>query len=689
MKLSDNEKRDLIRLIEAGEIIPEKFRFLLFEKKNQIELTWKGKSDEITNVVLPFHVVEHVDEPRTETVKMIQESFDFSSGRQIDGWSNKLIWGDNKYILSSLKNGPMRDAIEKEGGLKLIYIDPPFDTAADFSIEVNIGEKQYHKKQNALEHIAYSDTWGDGEDSFLSMIYERLILMKSLLSSDGSIFVHCDWRLNSSLRLVMDEVFGNYINEIALCYTGPTNQKKNFPKKHDTILYYAKDNENYTFNVEETRVDYKKSNLSTGKSSLAGRADDEILLKYDDRGKQIEDYWTDIRTGSHIPKGIRNIAGNYPTLKDTKLLERIIKVASNEGDLIADFFSGSGTLAEVAEKNNRKWICSDLGKFAIHTTRKRMITTQRNLKKEDKSWRSFEVLNLGKYQTEHYLNDGKVERDINKKNLQLKKERDFEKLIIDAYQATKINSFKTLHAKKGDVFVSIGPVNQPISRKFCDEVINECLKNKITKVEILGFETEMNLFPIITQEANSKGLRLNYKTIPMEVFPDIPGEGIFYDPAYIEVIPHIKKNKLSVELLHFKVFYSDTKNAMEELPNNKTRIYVKDGEIIESKNKNGKIEHKNLTENWHDWIDYWSVDFDFESKKEIISKKNDSGEFEDFWTGNFIFENEWQSYREENKDKKLMFKSSEVEVTKGKKTIAVKVVDIFGNDTMKILSINI
>ena len=175
----------------------------------------------------------------------------------------------------------------------------------------------------------------------------------------------------------------------------------------------------------------------------------------------------------------------------------------------------------------------------------------------------------------------------------------------------------------------------------------------------------------------------------MEVFPDIPGEGIFYDPAYIEVIPHIKKNKLSVELLHFKVFYSDTKNAMEELPNNKTRIYVKDGEIIESKNKNGKIEHKNLTENWHDWIDYWSVDFDFESKKEIISKKNDSGEFEDFWTGNFIFENEWQSYREENKDKKLMFKSSEVEVTKGKKTIAVKVVDIFGNDTMKILSINI
>ena len=247
MKLTDNEKRDIVNLIEQGKNLPEKYRFLLFDESKQVELTWNGKSDEITNVELPFQIIEQVDEPRTEDIKMLQSSFDFATGQQITGWTNKLIWGDNKYILSSLKNGPMREEIEKQGGIKLIYIDPPFDVGADFSMEVDIGNSSYEKKPNVLEQIAYRDTWGQGEDSFISMIFERLILMKDILSEDGLLFVHCDSRVNSLIRLALDEIFNkeNFINEIVwkrIFGAGKSSQfaQRKFGSNTDTIYVYAK-----------------------------------------------------------------------------------------------------------------------------------------------------------------------------------------------------------------------------------------------------------------------------------------------------------------------------------------------------------------------------------------------------------------------------------------------------------------
>ena len=192
MKLSESEKRDLVNFIERGNFLPEKYKYLLFKNSDQVDLSWNGKSSEVTNVVLPFQIIEQVDEPRNEDFQFKQGVIDLETGRQQKGWTNKLIWGDNKYILSSLKNGPLREDIEKNGGIKLIYIDPPFDVGADFSMNVEIGNSNYQKKPNVLEHIAYRDTWGLGQDSFLSMIYERLKLMKDLLADDGSIFLHCD-----------------------------------------------------------------------------------------------------------------------------------------------------------------------------------------------------------------------------------------------------------------------------------------------------------------------------------------------------------------------------------------------------------------------------------------------------------------------------------------------------------------
>ena len=699
MKLTDNEKRDAVRFIEEGKPLPEKYRFLLFDESKQVEITWNGKSDEVTNVVLPFQIIEHVDEPRTETKKLAQDSFDFVSGRQSSGWTNKLIWGDNKYILSSLKNGPMRDEIEKNGGIKLIYIDPPFDVGADFSMNVEIGDSSYEKKPNVLEHIAYRDTWGKGSDSFLSMIFERLLLMRDLLSEDGSIYVHCDWRLNSSIRLVMDEIFGidNFRREIIWTMSAASGFKgkvDNYVRGHDSIIYYSK-SKNPIFN--KPFLPYSESQLKRfsnvdedGRRYKPITKTRRVYLDESD-GVPVATVWNDIANFQTIVNS-PELQG-YPTQKPEKLIDRIMRASTNEGDVVCDFFVGSGTTAAVAEKLNRKWICSDLGKFGIHTTRKRLINIQRELKKDGKDYRAFEILNLGKYQREHFIYDGKNERDELKQQEKIQKENDFKSLILQAYKATEVQGFNTLHGKKGFEFVSIGPVNQALSRNHVEEVLNECIKNNITSVDILAFEFEMGWDRTLQEEAKDKGVRLSYKQIPIDVFDKRAvqkGEVIFYDIAYIEFKPIIKKHMLSIELTDFAVFYNEGNlNINEELQAGKSRIIVENGDLVEKrKDKDGNISENILTKNWHDWIDYWSVDFDYESKPEVIKFKKEDGSIEEVWTGNYVFENEWQSFRTKD-DKKLELISSERELINNKTKIAVKVVDIFGNDTIKVVEVKI
>ena len=750
MKLSDNEKRNIINLIQEGNTLPEKYKFLLFDESKQIDLQWNGKSNEVLNVVLPFQIIEQIDEPRKENTDYEQSLLNLRSAETNSEWNNKLIWGDNKYILSSLKNGPMREEIENQGGIKLIYIDPPFNVGADFSMNLEIGDFTYEKQANVLEHIAYRDTWGRGNDSFLSMIYERLKLMKDLLADDGSIFVHCDWRLNSSIRKLMDEIFGEekFCNEIIWKRkTGSSSQigtkTKRFGHSTDSIFYYKKSEDNI-FNPQYGEQDpnyiknlyrhkdpdgriYQSADLAnpafrpTLKYEYKGYQppkngwavslekmkafDDEGRLifpkskdgrirrkRYLDEllGKPISNIWDDI--GQLASQSSERM--NYPTQKPEALLERIISTASNPGDLICDFFVGSGTTAAVAEKLKRKWICSDLGKFSIHTTRKRMIGIQRNLKNAEKSWRPFEILNLGKYQRQHFIDDKPFLQDeISLKNKKIKI-KEFEDLIFQAYKAISIDGFKTLHAKKGDTFVSLGPVNQPLSRNHIEEIIHECINNKIISVDVLGFEYEMGLFPTIQEEAKSKGLRLNYKQIPIEIFDKRAvekGQVIFHDVAYIEFRSHINKNKLSIELTDFAVFYNEENFEFNEnTKNNKSKVVVEKGNIIQKKkNKDGSIEEKTLTKYWHDWIDYWAVDFNYESKKEIIRVSNEDGTLNEKWTGNFVFENEWQAFRSKETEYKLELETSSKECPSGDFKVAVKVIDIFGNDTMKIMNISI
>ncbi len=727
MKLTDNEKREIISYLEAEKPLPDKYRFLLFDDKREVELIWNGKTSEVSTIVLPFQVIEQVDEPRAEKPETptTQLGFFDTRGRQKAGWTNKLIWGDNKLILSSLKNGPIREEIEKQGGIKLIYIDPPFDVGADFSMDIEIGDDSFTKRPGVLEELAYRDTWGKGADSFIAMIYERLVLMRDLLADDGSIYVHCDWRVNSFMRLVLDEVFGIvfYRNEIRWKRQPPRGAKaisKQFAKSSDTILYYSKSSR-YEWNAQFkeyseayvkskfTNVDkdqrlYRIDNIGDySEISIANfRKQGKIydypsgkigLIRYLDeaKGEAITDIWIDIsEVNSQALEDTK-----YATQKPEKLLERIIKASSNEGDLVADFFCGSGTTLSVAEKLGRKWIGSDLGKFAIHTTRKRLIGVQRQLKTDGKDYRAFEILNLGKYERVHYIGVNVNLREEERQKQLEQKERDFIALILRAYRAEAIGNFRCFQGKKAGRLVAVGPVNLPVTRLFAEEIILECREKRISRVDILAFEFEMGLFPNIQEEAKSKGIDLVLKYIPREVFDKRAIEKnqvVFHDVSFIEVKPLVKKGTVAVELTDFSVFYSqDTVgNAAASIGNGKNSIVVEQGQIIKVfKDNDGIVTREVLTKSWTDWIDYWSVDFDFENKREIVRVKNEaSDEIEEIWTGDFIFENEWQSFRTK-KDRKLELVTPYYECKPGRYKIAVKVVDIFGNDTMKIIEVTV
>jgi len=756
-RLTEQEQQEIIRFIEADKPLPDKYRFLLFEDKREVELVWNGKTNEVCNIVLPFQTIEQVDEPRAEkpSEDNMQLALFDTRGRQRKGWTNKLIWGDNKLVLSSLKNGPLREEIEAQGGLKLIYIDPPFDVGADFSMDIEIGEETFTKDPNILEEIAYRDTWGQGADSFITMIYERLRLMHDLLAKDGSIYVHCDWRVNGYFRLVLEEVFGKdrFVNDI--CWKRSVNTSsigKIWKRAQDTIYHFTK-SADYIFNfqrkplsetsmqiysLEDTRGRYRLVPLlvsgrrggvtgqpwrgidpnKRGKNGMHWVTTHEKLeayeneglivwpkkkdglpnLKYylsDNEGVIVSDLWDDIaNVGANRAESL-----DYPTQKPEALLERIINASSNEGDLVADFFCGSGTTAAVAEKLGRKWIATDLGKFAIHTTRKRMIEVQRQLKADGKDYRAFEILNLGKYERQHYIGVNPNLREVEQQKQSLEREKAFIDLILRAYAAEKTDSFTNFQGKKAGRLVAIGPVNLPVTRLLVEEIILECRQHQITRVDVLGFEFEMGLFPNVLDEAKSKGLDIAPKYIPAEVFDKRAveqGQVVFHDMAFIEVKPHItagKKDKpttVAVELTDFSVFYSQNSisNAEQTLKNRSSRIVVEQGQVVKvSKDANGIVSREVLTKHWTDWIDYWSVDFDFESKHEIIRvQDSQTGDWEEQWSGDYVFENEWQSFRTK-KDRSLELNSVAHECEPGRRKIAVKVVDIFGNDTMTIVEV--
>ena len=633
-------------------------------------------------------------------------------------------------------------------------------------MDIEIGGDTFTKKPNILEEIAYRDTWGSGADSFIAMIYERLILMRDLLAQDGSIYVHIGPSISAYVKIALDEVFGSdrCISEITWKRQQAHSDSKTYATLHDCIYFYTK-LENFTFNSqyvpytekhiqENYRYKDDRGRFALGQTKAPGnrgpryewkghtrhwrftrenmeKLEAEDALYYSKNGlpwKKLyldemsgvvaSTIWTDINPVHAQDKAQRV---DYPTQKPEALLERIVNASSNEGDLVADFFCGSGTMAAVAEKLARKWICADLGKFAIHTTRKRMIGVQRQLKADGKTYRAFEILNLGKYERQHFVGINPSLREEEQQQQLAAKEAAFLDLILKAYRAEKLEQFAAFHGKKAGRLVAVGPVNLPVTRLFVEEIILECRKKRFTRVDILGFEFEMGLFPNVLDEARSKGIDIAPKYIPAEVFDKRAVERnqvVFHDVAFIEVKPHVKPGRtnqlatVAVELTDFSVFYSQDSVAGAEaaLSGNKkagSRVVVERGQVVKvSRNTDGAVSREVLTRNWTDWIDYWSVDFDFESKREIIHVKSELSPdeqatlqgmgdtqqklvgWEKQWTGDYVFENEWQSFRTK-KDRSLELISVAHECPPGRHKIAVKVVDIFGNDTMTIVEVSV
>ena len=774
--LSEAELRDLMTLLQQGKSLPEKYRFILFEDKREVELVWNGKTRDVCTTVLPFQTLEHIDEPRTET-KVQHDLFD-SRGRQLRGWSNKLIWGDNKLILSSLKAGALRQQIEDAGGLKLIYIDPPFDVGADFSMDIEIGGETFHKEANLLEQIAYRDTWGRGADSFIAMLYERLILMRDLLAGDGTIYVHMGWGVAHYVRGILDEVFGKdrVINQIIwkrqTAHSDSGQGSSHLGRLHDVILLYTK-GVKYTWNLqyapyseEYLRTHYKKVDNSTGRryeldniigpgGSGKGNPSYEFLgitrfwryslstmQKLYDEGRivqpsegavprykryldempgvPIQDIWDDLNAVNSQAKE----AVSYATQKPEIVLERIIKTSSNEGDLIADFFCGSGTTAAVAEKFGRKWIATDLGKFAIHTTRKRLIGVQRELKAAEKNFRAFEVLNLGRYERQAYLNVGGRLTEKQKGQALAQKEAEFRELILRAYKATGFGGKEGatqdgfFHGARNGRLVVIGPINLPVGRLFVEEVITECRKRGASRVDVLAFEFEMGLFPAVLEEARNKGIDLTPKYIPAEVFDKRAvdkGQVVFHDISFVEATPRYDKKKklvVQIELTDFSVYYTQgtAEAAIASMKEGKSDVMCEQGQLYKvSKSKSGIVKKEKITKHWTDWVDYWAVDFDYLQRKEIIKVPVGTGlggvaclpgfeppqgelavpTFEERWTGGYIFENEWQSFRTRQNRNLELTTASHTYQRPGRYTVAVKVIDIFGNDTMTLVPVTV
>ncbi len=745
--LTDEQKAEIKRLIDNNQPLPNRYRLSLFDDVPEVELVWQGKSSEVTTAVLPFQSIEQIDEPRREGAPQQLGLFALDDRRrQAGGWMNKLVWGDNRLVLSSLANGPLRREIEAAGGLKLIYIDPPFDVGADFSVDIEVGGETLTKEPSVLEEIAYRDTWGRGVDSYLAMIYERLKLMHSLLADDGSIYVHCDSRVNSAMRLIMDEIFGSdqFVNEVVWKRSdakGDAAQgSHHYSRVHDTILYYTKAKvatwnplyeplsqeyiDNFYKYTDPDGRQWKMENMLGPGGPAKGNPVYEVMgvtrawrysrermqalidaglviqtnpgtvpmqKKYLDesKGVQVGTWWDDIS----MIRGWSGEKTGYNTQKPEALLERIIKASSNEGDLVADFFCGSGTTLAVAEKLGRRWIGCDLGRFAIHTTRKRLIGAQRQLKEQQQPYRSFEILNLGSYERQHYFGIDHRLTPAQQEAQAGQKQAAYLNLILQAYAARPVDQLPPFHGRKGSSYVVVGPVNAPVSRQQVQEVIDTSRQQGITSVDILGFEFEMGLSPQLQDEARALGVNLALKYIPRDVFDKRAvekGQVRFYDLAYIEVQPQVSGQSVKVRLSDFSVFYRQGDNPASELKPGQSRVVVQQGQVVKvSKDKAGNLSEEVLTGQWTDWVDYWAVDFDFESRREIIAVATAAGDEEQRWSGNYIFENEWQSFRT-RKSRTLELTSAAHEyAAPGSYKIAVKVIDIFGNDTTKVVEVTI
>ena len=638
------------------------------------ELVWPGKYDEdgarreTPRVNLPFQVIETVNESRAgrEARKggSQQSLFDVYEGKEGDtfeeGWRNKLIWGDNLLVMGSL--------LEKFAGrIDLIYIDPPFATGADFGFSTPVGDagNQVYKEQSVVEEKAYRDTWAQGRGSWFKMISDRLHLIRDLLSDRGTLYLHLDWYVGHHMRPVLDEVFGedNSLGEIVWAYGSPSGGRvsgSKLVKAHDLLFIFAKSYGRHKYEIaylpysEKYVNDWFKYTDEKGRYRRRQRIDKETGERYwekqyldDSKGVPASTVWSDVQQAYADPRayklGTTSEITGYATQKPEKLLDRVINISSEPGDLVADFFCGSGTTLAVAEKLGRRWIGCDLGRWGVHVTRKRLLGIE--------NCKPFEVLNLGKYERQYWQGATFGERGgqpVTERALY-----EYLAFVLKLYGAGPLPGMVHLHGRKGAAMVHVGAVDAPVTIGEIEAAVDECMALKQRELHVLGWEWEMGLAGpnndvrrggLMHQAAKAKGVKLLLLQIPRELMEQQAadrGDVRFFELAYLE--------------------------AEVEKPEKRTaRVALKDFVIpnpeLVPDDVRGKIRK------WSDWIDYWAVDWDF---------RNDT-----FLQG-------WVAYRT-RKDRTLPLTSDPHAYERsGRYRVLVKVIDVFGNDTSQVFDVEV
>jgi adenine-specific DNA-methyltransferase len=662
-------------------------------KVSKTELIWPGKYNEdgtrreSPHLSLPFQVIETINESHAtrEAKKTAQPTlFNIYEGDEgdtfADGWRNKLIWGNNLLVMGSL--------LEKFAGeIDLIYIDPPFATGADFSFRTIIGDEEISKEASLIEEKAYRDTWGRGLESFIQMLFDRFQLMRDLLSDHGTIYVHIGWDVAHYVKVVLDEVFGSnqFVNQIIwkrqTAHSDIGQGSQHLGPIHDVIFLYTK-SDTFKWNMqyqpyseEYIKAFYKHVDPASGRryrlsditgpgGAAKGNPTYEFLgvtrywrfkrermeelyrqgrivqtnpgtvpaqKRYLDEmpGVPLQDLWLDINTVQ--PQAAERLG--YDTQKPEMLLDRIINLSSDRGDLVADFFCGSGTTAAVAEKLERRWIACDLGRFGIHTTRKRLLGIN--------GCKAFDILNLGRYERQYWqgVTFGRKGKPVTEQSLY-----EYLAFILKLYAAQPVSGLMQLHGKRGKAMVHIGAVDSPVTIDEINSAIDECVKLKQPELHVLGWEWEMGLYDLMVAEAKKKGVKLLLLQIPREVMEQQAvdkGDIQFFELAYLEVdIKTLKKLTATVTLKDFVI--SNTELIPDEV-----RTKVK---------------------KWSDYIDYWAVDWNFQ---------------------NDTFMQGWVAFRT-RQDRTLALTSDRHTYEKaGRYRILVKVIDIFGNDTSQAFDLDV
>jgi adenine-specific DNA-methyltransferase len=600
------------------------------------ELVWEGKYDEfgnrrevnVANISMPFQRIETIDEPR-QRASAQKSLFDDTKAHR-DDFRNRLIWGENKLVMASLLS-------EFKNSIDLIYIDPPFDVGSDFTMSVPIGgeKEKLEKDQSTLEMVAYRDTWGRGTDSYLSMMYERFVLIKELLSSTGSVFVHTDWHVGHLIQSLLEDVFGKkrFLNQIVWWYVNklPTGGQL-FDRQHDVILWF-RSGEKHKFKEIRVESEYKGTQLQTKKVGGV-----RVPIIDPETGKQVRvmssdkpcgDVW---RMNMIHAQSVERV--EYATQKPEELIERIIACSTEQDDLVADFFCGSGTTLATAEKMGRRWIGADLGRFAVHTTRKRLIDIQSGLHGAGNQYRSFDVFNLGRYERQWWQQEALKGAEDEHRNV-----------VLNFFRAEPLPNAPSplIHGRKVTAFIHIDGIDSIFSREEAKAVAQAVKAAGGKQVHCLAWDFEMDIRQAIAGIETELDVKIRLHRIPREIMEknrtEVPP---FFEVALLEAEPVIRKgpkgNTVEIKLMNFLP-------SLTEVPSKELEA----------------LQERAMTSGF-DFIDFWAIDFD--------------------WVPGKPFNHHWQDYRT-RKDRSLKTVSDAEYAydNPGKYTACIKVVDVFGCDT--------